>query len=54
MGIEFQEIVNVDEDYFHQAIQIYDEAFPSNEKQSLDIIKNRVLERKSKLVVGII
>ena len=54
MGIEFQEIVNVDEDYFHQAIQIYDEAFPSNEKQSLDIIKNRILERKSKLVVGII
>jgi len=54
MGVEFHQIVNTEEDYFLQAIQIYEEAFPANEKQSLDLIKNRILERKSKLVVGII
>lgn len=54
MGVEFHQIVNTEEDYFLQAIQIYEEAFPANEKQSLDFIKNRILERKSKLVVGII
>jgi GNAT superfamily N-acetyltransferase len=54
MGVEFHQIVNTEEDYFLQAIQIYEEAFPANEKQSLDLIKNRIIERKSKLVVGII
>lgn len=54
MLLEFQDIVNIKEAYFNQAIQIYDEAFPSNEKQSLDLVINRIQEGKSKLVVGII
>lgn len=54
MQLEFQDIVDVEDAYFNQAIQIYDEAFPSNEKQSIDIIINRINERKSRLVVGII
>jgi GNAT superfamily N-acetyltransferase len=54
MLVEFQDIVNIKEAYFNQAIQIYDEAFPSNEKQSLDLVINRIQEGKSKLVVGII
>jgi hypothetical protein len=54
MLLEFQDIVDVKEAYFNQAIQIYEEAFPSNEKQSIDIIINRIKEGKSKLVVGII
>jgi hypothetical protein len=54
MGIGFHQIFSIEEDYFLQAIQIYEEAFPANEKQSLGIIKNRILEKKSKLIVGII
>jgi GNAT superfamily N-acetyltransferase len=54
MDIEFKEIVNINEAYFNQAILIYEEAFPSNERQSLEIIKNQIQEGKSNLVVGII
>jgi ribosomal protein S18 acetylase RimI-like enzyme len=54
MQVKFQEILSVKNNYFKQAMLIYDEAFPSNEKHPIDLIQNRIINGHSKLYVGII
>ena len=54
MLVKFQEILSVKNNYFKQAMLIYDEAFPSNEKHPIDLIQNRITNGHSKLFVGII
>ncbi len=54
MLVKFQEILSVKNNYFKQAMLIYDEAFPSNEKHPIDLIQNRIINGHSKLFVGII
>ena len=54
MLVKFQEILSVKNNYFKQAMLIYDEAFPSNEKHPIDLIQNRIINGHSKLYVGII
>ncbi len=40
--------------YFDQAMIIYNQAFPPNERQSIETIKNRIINGQSQLRVGII
>jgi hypothetical protein len=54
MLVKFQEILSVKNNYFRQAMLIYDEAFPSNEKHPIELIQNRIINGHSKLYVGII
>ena len=49
MSLIFKQIINSRDAYFTPAMNIYYESFPSNERHSIDIIKNRIIEKKSKL-----
>lgn len=53
MSLIFKQIINSRDAYFTPAMNIYYESFPSNERHSIDIIKNRIIDKKSKLFVGI-
>ena len=52
MEIIFSEIKDTNDIHFAEAIQIYMESFPSNERQPLPVMKRRVEEGRSKLYVG--
>ena len=51
--LSFHQISNINDIYFEKAITIYDESFPSNEKQPLSLIRKRVTENISSLFVGL-
>jgi hypothetical protein len=53
MNLIFKQITNTNNEYFTQALHIYYESFPSHERHPIDIILNRIIEKKSKLYVGI-
>ena len=53
MNLIFKQITNTKKEYFTQAMHIYYESFPSHERHPIDIILNRIIEKKSKLYVGI-
>ena len=52
--LSFHQISNINDIYFEKAITIYDESFPSNEKQPLSLIRKRVTENISSLFVGLL
>ena len=52
MEIFYTELTNTNDIYFFDAIQIYIESFPSNERQPLPVIKKRIEGGRSKLYVG--
>ncbi len=52
MEIFYSEIANTNDIHFLDAILIYNESFPSNERQPLSVIKRRVEEGRSKLYAG--
>lgn len=52
--LTFQHISNVNDIHFEKAIYIYDESFPSNEKQPLSLIKKRITDKTSSLFVGLL
>jgi hypothetical protein len=52
MEISYSEIANTNDIYFSEAIKIYNESFPSNERQPLAVIKKRIENGKAKLYVG--
>ena len=52
--LSFHEISDINDIHFANAINIYNEAFPSNEKQPLALIKKRITESKSRLFVGLL
>ncbi len=52
--LSFHEIFDIKDIHFANAMNIYDEAFPSNEKQPLSLIKKRITESRSRLFVGLL
>jgi GNAT superfamily N-acetyltransferase len=52
MEIFYTELANTNDINFSDAIQIYIESFPSNERQPLPVLKRRIEEGRSKLYVG--
>ena len=52
--LTFRQILNINDIHFGKAINIYNESFPSNEKQPLSLIKKRITEKKSNLFVGLV
>jgi GNAT superfamily N-acetyltransferase len=54
MDIIFRQVLSTADVYFLQAIQIYEESFPPNERQPLSILADRVNQSKSKLYVGLL
>jgi len=52
--LTFRQISNVNDIHFEKAIYIYNDSFPSNEKQPLSLIKKRITDKTSRLFVGLI
>jgi len=52
--LSFHQILDINDIHFANAINIYNESFPSNEKQPISIIKKRITEASSNLFVGIL
>lgn len=52
--LSFRQISNINDIHFVKAINIYNESFPSNEKQPLSLIKKRITETTSNLFVGLL
>ena len=52
--LSFRQILNINDIHFENAIKIYNESFPSNEKQPLSLIKKRITETTSNLFVGLL
>jgi len=52
--LSFHQILDIHDINFTDAINIYNESFPSNEKQPISIIKKRITEATSNLYVGIL
>ena len=52
MELFYNEIANTDDIRFSEAIQIYNESFPSNERQPLAVIIKRIKKGNAKLYVG--
>ena len=52
MEIIYQQIMSINDIGFSDAIEIYKASFPSNERQPLDLVKERVEKGLSKLHVG--
>ena len=52
--LTFRQIYNCNDIHFEKAIYIYDESFPSNEKQPLSLIKKRITDKTSSLFVGLL
>lgn len=50
--MEFKEITTIDSREFKEAMEIYTEAFPANERHSIPVISQRVRDGLSKLYVG--
>jgi GNAT superfamily N-acetyltransferase len=53
MEIFYTEIADTNDIHFVDAIQIYTESFPSNERQPLSVLKRRITEGRSKLYAGL-
>jgi len=53
MEIVYTEIENTNDIRFEEALQIYNESFPSNERQPLPVLKRRIKEGRSKLFAGL-
>lgn len=54
MKLVFQQIQEVQNLYFGEAMAIYNEAFPSSERQSIITVVERVKRGQSKLFVGVV
>lgn len=54
MKLVFQQIQEVQNPYFGEAMAIYNEAFPSSERQSIITVVERVKSGQSKLFVGVV
>jgi hypothetical protein len=52
MEIYYTEIANTNDFRFVDAVQIYIDSFPPNERQPLPVLKRRIEEGRSKLYVG--
>ena len=52
MEIIYSEIADTNDIHFLEAVQIYFESFPSNERQPLPVIERRIKEGRSRLYVG--
>ena len=52
--LSFRQILKISDIHFAKAINIYNESFPSNEKQPLSLIKKRITEKTSNLFVGLL
>jgi hypothetical protein len=52
--LSFRQISNINDIHFEKSLIIYDESFPSNEKQPLSLIKKRVKETTSSLFIGLL
>jgi len=52
--LTFRQISNVNDIHFEKAIYIYNDSFPSNEKQPLSLIKKRITDKTSSLFTGLI
>lgn len=52
--LSFHQILDINDIHFANAINIYNESFPSNEKQPLSLIKKRITESTSNLFVGLL
>lgn len=50
--INFNEITNTEHVYFRDAVKIYSESFPSNERHSLEVIKKRVTNKSYRMFIG--
>ena len=50
--VEFSEIRDITHNDFKEAIKIYEESFPSNERQSIDTIKKRIKENLYQMFIG--
>jgi hypothetical protein len=53
MEVSYSAIHKTNDFRFSEAIQIYNDSFPSNERQPLAVMKKRVEEGRSKLYVGL-
>lgn len=49
----FQQINDINDIYFNDAVNIYEKSFPANEKQSLSLIIKRIKDTTSVLFVGL-
>jgi ribosomal protein S18 acetylase RimI-like enzyme len=52
--LSFHQILDINDIHFANAINIYNESFPSNEKQPISLIKKRITDSKSNLFVGLL
>jgi len=52
MEIIYSEISNTNDVHYAEAIQIYLDSFPPNERQPLQVLKRRISEGRSRLYVG--
>lgn len=50
--IEFSQIKEIDNEYFDQGMEIYNLAFPDNEKLSITVLKENIKKNKLLLFVG--
>lgn len=50
--IKYSQIKEINGEYFTQAIEIYDLAFPDNEKLSVTVLKENIKQKKLILLVG--
>ncbi len=54
MTLKYQIITDINSSLFKEALLLYQQAFPANERHSLEVISQRVANRQSVLHVGII
>ena len=52
MKVEYQEVNDYSSELFSEAMKIYVDSFPANERQSIQTIKERMDANKSRLYVG--
>ena len=50
--VKFSEIKDINHKDFEEAIKMYEESFPSNERQSIDTIKKRIKENLYQMFIG--
>lgn len=53
MEIIYSEIADTNDIHYVEAVKIYFDSFPSNERQPLTVLKKRIQEGRSKLYVGL-
>lgn len=54
MNIHFTQQKNTEDNLYDQAIEIYIDSFPPNERQCLDVIKHRINQGTSELYIGLL